>query len=105
VKRSDYINLRVSPEEKRRIADAAGRIDMTVADYVRASATERMTMEQLADRLLAILLAALNDQSERLGSDLNNIAQRVGATASRDDLKKLSEWIAGRLPIQHERAT
>jgi hypothetical protein len=97
MRRNDYINLRVSRDEKQRIAGAAQRMELTVADYVRAAAAERINMEAFADRLITTLLASLNDQSSRIGNDLHALAQRVGVTATRDDLRKLSEWLDERL--------
>lgn len=96
--RNDFINLRVSAAEKHRITEAAQRLEMTTADYVRAAAAERVNMEAFADRLITTLLASLNDQSDRIGGDLHALAQRVGVSATRDDLRKLSEWLAERLP-------
>jgi hypothetical protein len=100
--RNDFITLRVSIAEKRRIAEAAQKLEMTTADYVRAATSERVSMEAFADRLIATLLAALSDQSERIGNDLHALAQRVGVTATRDDLRKLSEWLAQRIPTAEE---
>lgn len=96
--RNDFITLRVSAAEKRRIAEAAQKLEMTTADYVRAASSERVNMEAFADRLIATLLASLSDQSEQIGNDLHALAQRVGVTATRDDLRKLSEWLAQRIP-------
>lgn len=92
--RNDCIHVRVSTAEKHRITEAAQQAHQSVADYLRAVAFDRITAEQQADRLLAALLAAIGDGGQQVGEHLDRVSEYLTTLASKDDLRKLAEWMA-----------
>ena len=92
--RNDCIHLRVSTGEKHRITEAAQQAHQSVADYLRSVVLDRVTAEQQSDRVLAATLGAVGDTGQQLGEHLNQLGEYLTTLASKDDLRKLAEWMA-----------
>ena len=93
---TDVLSLRIAHSEKQALAAAAERTGTTLTGYALAAITERTRAETIADRLLVAILAALDDHTKQITGQVNALHARVDATASKDDLRRLAEWIASR---------
>lgn len=93
---TDVLSLRIARGDKQALAAAAERTGSTLSGYALAAITQRVSAEAIADHLLAAILAALDDQTKQTTGQLNTLRERVDTAATKEDLRKLAEWIASR---------
>jgi len=98
--RNENLVLRMSPQEKRQTVLAAEQAGVTVTEYSRKAIIERAQIEAVADRLLIAILSAIEEHTHKTLDGLRSVNERIGTTASKDDLRKRAEWIASRLPAE-----
>lgn len=98
--RNENLVLRMSSQEKHQVVAAAEHAGVTVTQYARKAISERAQVEAVADRLLVAILSAIEEHAQRVVDGLTSINQKLGTVASKDDLRKLAEWVASRLPTE-----
>lgn len=76
--RQGRIDIRVSPEEKKRIGELAQRNGMTITDLLLASMRHGIAAERLTSEYL-VSLAGLRIELRRQGNNINQIAHRLNA--------------------------
>lgn len=96
--RNENLVLRMSSQEKHQVVTAAEHTGVTVTQYARKAIIERAQAEAIADRLLVAILSAIEEHAHKTLDSLSTVNEKIGTNASKDDLRKLAEWIAARLP-------